>query len=99
MCRLITPANIKVWKNTVSCIHRPLYSISIVTALKSRNMSLATQFPPQAVRQIVAEVAALLKERKETVSVAETVRQFNAATRYALIICSRQLEVSFRPAS
>jgi hypothetical protein len=32
------------------------------------------EFPPLQVRAIVNEVAALLKERKETVSVAETVR-------------------------
>jgi len=32
------------------------------------------EFPPAAVQVIVQEVAALLKERKETVSVAETVR-------------------------
>jgi len=35
-------------------------------------MSEIKEFPPQDVRAIVAEVAALLKERKETVSVAET---------------------------
>lgn len=33
----------------------------------------AKEFPPQQVRDIVSEVAGLLKERKETVSVAETV--------------------------
>ena len=37
-------------------------------------MAEAKEFPPQQVRTIVSEVAALLKERKETVSVAETVR-------------------------
>jgi hypothetical protein len=37
-------------------------------------MAEAKEFPPQQVRVIVREVAALLKERKETVSVAETVR-------------------------
>lgn len=36
-------------------------------------MSEAQQFPPQKLRAIVAEVASLLKEKKETVSVAETV--------------------------
>jgi hypothetical protein len=42
-------------------------------------MAEVKEFPPQKVRAIVAEVAALLKERKETVSVAETVCcfQFN----------------------
>jgi len=33
---------------------------------------MAKEFPPQKVRAIVSEVAGLLKERKETVSVAET---------------------------
>lgn len=37
-------------------------------------MAEAKEFPPLQVRAIVNEVAALLKERKETVSVAETVR-------------------------
>jgi len=32
----------------------------------------SADFPPAAVKDIVTEVAALLKERKETVSVAET---------------------------
>ena len=36
-------------------------------------MSEASSFPPSAVRDIVAEVATLLKERKESISVAETV--------------------------
>jgi hypothetical protein len=31
-------------------------------------------FPPEELRQIVQQVATLLKERKETISVAETVR-------------------------
>ena len=31
-------------------------------------------FPPEELQQIVQEVATLLKERKETISVAETVR-------------------------
>jgi hypothetical protein len=34
---------------------------------------MANDFPPEKVRAIVSEVAMLLKERKETVSVAETV--------------------------
>jgi hypothetical protein len=33
----------------------------------------AMEFPPDKVRAIVSEVAGLLKERKESVSVAETV--------------------------
>lgn len=39
-------------------------------------MAEAHEFPPQRVRAIVEEVAALLKERNETVSVAETVRSY-----------------------
>lgn len=31
-------------------------------------------FPPKTLREIVNEVASLLKERKETIAVAETVR-------------------------
>lgn len=34
---------------------------------------MAKEFPPEKVRSIVSEVAALLKEKKESVSVAETV--------------------------
>jgi hypothetical protein len=36
-------------------------------------MSGAQEFPPRKVRDVVVEVAKLLKERGETVSVAETV--------------------------
>lgn len=36
--------------------------------------AMAQSFPPAAMRAIVSEVANLLKQRKETVSVAETVR-------------------------
>ena len=35
---------------------------------------MARSFPPAAVESIVSEVANLLKQRKETVSIAETVR-------------------------
>ena len=35
---------------------------------------MAASFPPPALREIVSEVANLLKQRKETVSIAETVR-------------------------
>jgi hypothetical protein len=34
----------------------------------------STGFPPQAVREILREVTTLLRDRGETVSVAETVR-------------------------
>ena len=40
-------------------------------------MSAAKEFPPEQVRAIVSEVASLLKERKESVSVAETVSSFS----------------------
>lgn len=36
-------------------------------------MSEAKEFPPRKVREVVVEVTRLLKERGETVSVAETV--------------------------
>jgi hypothetical protein len=36
-------------------------------------MSAAQEFPPQKIRDVVVDVARLLKERGETVSVAETV--------------------------
>ena len=36
---------------------------------------MASPFPPTELRHIVEEVATLLKERKETISVAETVFQ------------------------
>jgi hypothetical protein len=35
---------------------------------------MSSSFPPEELREIVKEVASLLKERKETISVAETVR-------------------------
>lgn len=35
-----------------------------------------SSFPPQELREIVKEVATLLKDRKETISVAETVRPY-----------------------
>jgi hypothetical protein len=36
-------------------------------------MASSNQFPPEKVRVIVSEVVSLLQERKESVSVAETV--------------------------
>ncbi|KAI9717412.1 MAG: hypothetical protein M1812_004764 [Candelaria pacifica] len=33
---------------------------------------MASEFPPQSIRQILGEVAGLLKQRKETIAVAET---------------------------
>jgi hypothetical protein len=55
---------------------RLLYPVFIQTTLKrtfASRMSTAKEFPPEQVRAIVSEVASLLKERKESVSVAETV--------------------------
>ncbi len=49
---------------------------STVQAPQHRRLAsstMAKEFPPQKVRDVVAEVAKLLKEKKETVSVAETV--------------------------
>jgi hypothetical protein len=46
-----------------------------LTAYTSRRTiaTMASSFPPQEVRGLVQEIATLLRERKETVSVAETV--------------------------
>lgn len=44
-------------------------------------MAEVKEFPPQKIRAIVAEVAALLKEKKETVSIAETVSLPSSVTR------------------
>jgi hypothetical protein len=41
----------------------------------NRKLMASSQFPPDPVREVVAEVASLLKERKESISVAETVRR------------------------
>lgn len=46
------------------------------------------EFPPGQVRAIVSEVAALLKERKETVSVAETVRSVPSLFKKSRLSCS-----------
>lgn len=34
---------------------------------------MSTAFPPEELKQVIQEIATLLKERKETISVAETV--------------------------
>jgi hypothetical protein len=49
-------------------------------------MSAASEFPPEKVRAVVSEVASLLKERKETVSVAETVCRSSLISTYDLFI-------------
>ena len=46
----------------------------ILSRALASTSKMANGFPPEKVRSIVAEVADLLKERKETVCVAETVR-------------------------
>ena len=50
------------------------------------NMSAANEFPPEKVRAVVGEVASLLKERKETVSVAETVCSSSLISTYDLFM-------------
>jgi len=54
-----------VARNTKNC------AFHIAKSYSSANM--ASEFPPSSLKKIVAEVASLLKERKETVSIAETV--------------------------
>jgi hypothetical protein len=73
------------WKQMKAIIpHSSITKNSLLTPIKrfehqpiSRrfvaNMSAANEFLPEKVRAVVSEVASLLKERKETVSVAETV--------------------------
>ena len=43
---------------------------------------MSSPFPPPELREIVQEVATLLKERKETISVAETVLSHLSNTSY-----------------
>lgn len=57
-------------------------------------MSTAKEFPPEKVRAIVSEVASLLKERKESVSVAETVR-FCFSSRPSALIFAWVLHLFF----
>lgn len=51
-------------------------------------------FPPEELQQIVQEVATLLKERKETISVAETVRPPSPTQSHLLTTPTRQQAVS-----
>lgn len=46
---------------------------------------MASGFPPPAVREMAFEVSALLKERSETVCVAETVRSASPASFLPLV--------------
>jgi hypothetical protein len=54
----------------------------------------SSEFPPESIRAIVTEVANLLKERKETITVAETVRlvhqisHLSFLSEVASVICS-----------
>ena len=61
---------------TIPQTQQILRAIQIHTRRNSTHtkMSEAKEFPPQKIRSIVAEVASLLKQKGETVSVAETVR-------------------------
>jgi hypothetical protein len=52
---------------------RPAFFELVAKRKLASKMSAAKEFPPEKVRAIVSEVASLLKERKESVSVAETV--------------------------
>ncbi len=51
-------------------------TIPFCTVPRSRRLisSMASEFPPSSIKQLLGEVAGLLKERKETIAVAETVR-------------------------
>lgn len=46
--------------------------------------TMASGFPPPAVREIASEVSSLLKERSQTVCVAETVRSASPASPFPL---------------
>ncbi len=53
---------------------------------------MASEFPPASVKPLSEEIAALLKEKKETISIAETVRKpawlpINVADEPLLIGC------------
>jgi hypothetical protein len=62
----------------ISLYKKPQVSVILCKASRSfvttysRAMS-TSEFPPKAVRAVALEIASLLKERKESVSVAETV--------------------------
>lgn len=56
--------------------------------------TMTSTFPPSTVRLVVAEVASLLKERKETVSVAETVGSLESLILPVSFGCSRRLTPS-----
>lgn len=54
-------------------LRQPASIIQVPQRRRLASSTMAKEFPPQKVRDVVAEVAKLLKEKKETVSVAETV--------------------------
>jgi hypothetical protein len=72
-----TRANIRPFLSSLKVNkHRiivPTYQRRFVSTRRDKVDKMAQEFPPEKVRAIVAEVASLLRERKETVSVAETV--------------------------
>ena len=50
----------------------PIFLSNISNTRRKMSSSASTEFPPSEIRNILQEVTTLLKERKETVSVAET---------------------------
>jgi hypothetical protein len=88
--QLIPPTSMKksLYSALPSFSHRRqlqpiLFQITGKRRLASK-MATAKEFPPDKVRAIVSEVASLLKERKESVSVAETVGQLPLAASCSL---------------
>lgn len=57
---------------------------------------MASEFPPASVKPLAEELAALLKERKETISIAETVRKpaFSLLSLLLMITAARLPAVS-----
>jgi hypothetical protein len=55
----------------------------------------SSSFPPEELKQIVQEVATLLKERKETISVAETVGTYQLQAKPRTNTLQRQQVASY----
>lgn len=53
--------------------HSPIFNINQIRTISNIKMAETKEFPPQKIRAIVTEIATLLKEKGESVSVAETV--------------------------
>ena len=51
------------------------HTFRIISQLPVRSFGMASTFPPSSIRDLASEVSSLLKERSETVCVAETVRR------------------------